>query len=163
MRKPLRMVIGALFLAVVLPGLARADAESDAKEAFVALQAALKAGDADKIWPLLDSATQKAVEKNAAALFGEYDKANATGKTQLEKLFGLTPDEMGKLKMMPKLYCKSKRFIGQWHELPGSKITQVSLDGDKAILKYTEEDGDKEEMKLSKQDGKWKIVLPSVR
>jgi hypothetical protein len=144
------------------PLLARADAESDVKDAFVEFQAAIKAGDADKIWPLLDTTSQKAVEKAAAALAAEHEKAKDAGKTQLEKLFGLSAEEIAKLKTTPKLYCKSKRFIKQWDEVPGSKITQVIVKEDKATVKYTEEDGDKEEMQLSKQDGKWKIMLPKV-
>jgi hypothetical protein len=159
MHKRLLLVLGVLALT---PMLARADAESDAKDAFVEFQAAIKAGDADKIWPLLDTTSQKAVEKAATALAAEYDKGNAATKEQLEKLFGLTADEIGKLKTTPKLYTKSKRFLKQWDEVPGSKITQVTVKDDKATVKYTEADGDKEEMQLSKQDGKWKIVLPKV-
>jgi hypothetical protein len=158
--KRLLLVLGVLALT---PITVRADAESDVKDVFVEFQAAIKAGDADKIWPLLDTTTQKAVEKTAAALFAEYDKGNATTKAALEKMFGLSAEEIGKLRTTPKLYCKSKRFIGQWHEVPGSTVEKVLLDGDKATVKYKEEDGDKEELKLSKQDSKWKIVLPKVQ
>jgi hypothetical protein len=157
--KQLVLVFGVLAMA---PALAHADDEADAKAAFVSFQAALKAGDADKIWPLLDTTTQQAVEKAAGSLAAEYDKGSATTKGQLETLFGLSAEEFGKLKTTPKLYVKSKRFLKLWHEVPDSKVTQTSVDGDKATVKYTEEDGDKEKMDLSKQGGKWKIVLPKV-
>ena len=154
-------VLGATLLAA--PALGRADAEEDkVKEAFTALQAGIQAADADKLWPLLDTSTQKAVEKAAAALAAEYDKAKPEGKEQLEKLFGLSAAEMGKLKAEPKLFVKTKRFIGKWHEVPGSKVDKVTVSGDKATLNYTEEDGDKEKLDFVKQDGKWKVILPKV-
>jgi hypothetical protein len=153
------VVLGMTLLAAP----ARADADEDrAKEAFVALQAGIKAADADKLWPLLDTSTQKAVEKAATALAAEYDRAKPEGKTQLEKLFGLSGEEMGKLKAEPKLFLKSKRFLGRWHEVPGSKIDKVTVNGDKATVNYTEEDNDKEKLELVKQDGKWKVILPKV-
>ena len=152
-------VLGAMLLAS--PALARGDAD-DVKDTFTALQAGIKAADADKVWPLLDTSTQKAIEKAAAALAAEYDKAKPEGKEQLEKLFGLSAAEMGKLKAEPKLFVKTKRFIGKWHEVPGSKVDKVTVSGDKATLNYTEEDGDKEKLEFVKQDGKWKAVLPKV-
>jgi hypothetical protein len=154
-------VLGATLLAA--PVWARADADEDkVKEAFAALQAGIKAGDVDKLWPLLDTTTQKAVEKAATALAAEYDKAKPEGKAQLEKLFGLSAEEMGKLKTEPKLFVKTKRFIGKWHEVPGSKVDKVTVSDDKATLNYTEDDGDKEKLEFVKQDGKWKAVLPKV-
>jgi hypothetical protein len=154
------IVLGALLLAA---NSVRADADEDrAKETFVALQGAIKAGDADKMWALLDATTQKAVEKTATAAAAEYDNAKAEGKTQLEKLFGLSAEEFGKLNAEPKLYLKSKRLPNKWRELPGSKIDKVTVSGDKATLNYTEDDGDKEKLELVKQDGKWKVIFPKV-
>jgi hypothetical protein len=154
--KRLLLLVAVLAITPLLVG---ADAEADVKDAFVAFQAAIKARDVEKLWPLLDTSSQKAVEKAATALAAEHAKATDTGKTQLEGMFGLTAEEIGKLNAMPQLYCKSKRFLKQWGEVPGSQITGVDVRDDKATVKYTETDGDKEKLELSKQDGKWKIVL----
>ena len=61
--------VAVLFVLAVLQSLARADSgeEDQVKEAFVAFQTGLKAGDADKLWPLLDTTTQAAVTKAASA------------------------------------------------------------------------------------------------
>lgn len=153
-----RLLLAASVL-VLTPLVVRADDDSEVKDVFVSFQAATKAKDVEKIWPLLDAASQKAVEKAAAALTADYAKATDAGKTQLQTLFGLTAEEIGKLNSMPQLYCKSKRFLKQWGEVPGSQITGVDVRGDKATVKYTETDGDKEKLELNKQEGKWKIVL----
>jgi hypothetical protein len=134
----------------------RADADEDAvRAAFTDFQKALKAGDADKIWPLLSEASQGEIDKTAKKLRDEYDKADAAGKTKLEKAFGLSAEEMAKVD--GKLYVKSKKYLGKYDEVPTSKIDKVTIDGDKATVFYIEADGDKVQMAAVRKDGKWKL------
>ncbi len=135
----------------------RADAEEDVKAAFVAFQAALKAGGHEKIWALLDTTTRDDADKHAKAVQTSYGKAGDDEKAKLEKAFGLSADDMSKL--TGKLYLKSKSFLAKYRDVPGSKIDKVAIDGDKAAVNYTEEDGDKEKLELLKQDGKWKLSI----
>src|SRR5207302_20692 len=94
----------------------------------------------------------------AKAVQAAYSKSNDDEKAKLEKAFGLSADEMTKLK--GKLYLKSKPFLKKYREVPGSKIDKVPLDGEKATVNYTEEDNDKEKLELVRQDGKWKLSIP---
>ena len=142
-------------LPVLFLGLSRGLDEDDVRAAFKEFQQAIKAGDADKIWPLLDKTSQETVEKAAKSLRDGYDKADAKKKAELEKAFGLSADEMAKL--TGKVYTKSKRYLGKYNEVPGSKVEKVTVSGEKATIFYVEEDGDKVEMAASRQDGKWKL------
>jgi hypothetical protein len=135
----------------------RAADEDDAKEAFTAFQAAIKAADHEKLWSLVDTATQADADKYAKTVQASYAKAGDDEKAKLEKAFGLSADEMSKI--TGKLFLKSKPFLGKYHEVPGSKIDKVTVEGDKATVNYTEEDGDKEKLQLVKQDGKWKLSV----
>jgi hypothetical protein len=156
LRYAARLFLGLAVLA--LPTAARADADEDAvREAFTAFQAAIKAGDPEKIWPLLDSTTQAAAERSAKILRENYGKAGDKEKAELEKTTGLSADELGKL--AGKTYVKSKRFLAKHEEVPGSKITKVMVQGDKATVFYTEADGDKEKLPLVRQGGKWKLSV----
>jgi hypothetical protein len=154
--KPLLAGTALLVGAVVSP-LCRGAEADDAKGAFTDFQAALKSGDPEKIWPLLDIKTQADADKAAATLKANYAKAKPADKAVLEKAFGLKADEIKDV--TGKVYLKSKRFLGKYHEIPGSKFDKATIDGDKATINYTEEDGDKEKLSLVKQDGKWKVSI----
>lgn len=153
----LRIVLALLAAGTVQPALSLAADEDDVRAAFQSFQQALKAGDPDKIWPLMDKASQDAAEKNARTLREGYEKADAKKKTEIEKAMGLSAAELGKLN--GKLYTKSKRFLGKkpYDEIPTSKIEKVTINGDKATIHYSEADGDKLEIVAVRQDGKWKF------
>jgi hypothetical protein len=149
--------LAVLIASSVAPNAVRAADEEDVKAAFTSFQAAIKAADHEKIWLLVDTATQADADKYAKTVQTSYGKAGDDEKAKLEKAFGLSADEMSKI--TGKLYLKSKPFIGKYHEVPGSKIDKVTIEGDKATVNYTEEDGDKEKLQLVKQDGKWKLSV----
>ena len=153
-----RLLVGAMLLAgaVAAPWCLGAE-EDNVRAAFTAFQAALKSGDGEKIWPLLDAKTQAAADKAATALKTNYGKAKPADKTALEKAYGLSAAEI--VGVTGKVYLKSKRFAGKYHEIPGSKFDKATVDGDKAIVNYTEEDGDKEKLSLVREDGKWKVSI----
>jgi hypothetical protein len=142
----------------LLPAPARAADEEDIRTAFADLQKALKAKDADKIWALLDTSTQKAANVEAESIRADYDKSGTKDKAKLEKALGLTKDEIGKLS--GKSYLKSTKFHAKTYEIPDGKVTKVTVDGDKATVFYDEPDGDKEKLNLVRQDGKWKLIVP---
>lgn len=138
--------------------LAQGTADTDVKNAFVALQAALKAKEAARIWALLDSDTQADADKAAKKLKSVYKKASAQEKAEYDKNLGLTAEEF--VKLDGQLLLKSKRFLGKFDEISDSKITGVTVQGETATLNYVEADGDKEKVNYTKQNGKWKAALP---
>jgi hypothetical protein len=137
---------------------AQGKAEDEVKDAFIALQGAIKAKDPAKIWALLDSDTQSDADKAAKKVKSAYKKANDKQKADQEKNLGLTPDELAKLD--GQLLLKTKRFLGKYDEVVDSKITSIAVKGDTAVLNYVEADGDKEKFNYTRQGGKWKVAMP---
>jgi hypothetical protein len=133
-------------------------AEGPVRECFAALQAALKSRDTDKLWTLLDSESRGEVERAAKAVQAAYGKADPVEKSEQEKALGLPGAELAGLTAAG--FLKTKRFHGKYQELSDSKIDKVTIQGDKAMVAYTEPDGDKEKVGLVRQDGRWKVSLP---
>jgi hypothetical protein len=161
MHREMCKVLYLLLLAapvLVVTGAVRADDEHDVKTAFHAFQAALKAADQEKLWSLLDTKSQAAADTVAKTVQRSYGKSNDDEKAKLETAFGLSADEMSKL--TGKLFVKSKPFLKKYHEVLGSKIEKVTVEGDKAVVNYIEEDNDKEKLEVVRQDGKWKLSIP---
>jgi hypothetical protein len=131
--------------------------EQAVRDTFVAFQSALKARDGDKIWPLLDSDSQADAERAAMALRKDYSKASAEEKAKQEGAFGLGGAELADL--TGKGFLKTKRFYGEYHEVPDSTIDKVAVDGNKATVFYIEEDGDKKKFSLERQDANWKLSI----
>jgi hypothetical protein len=151
----------ALAAAVLVTPIARSvpqQLEDEVRQAFAALQGAIKAKDASKIWDLLDGDTHTDAQKAAKKVKAAYQKASDQEKAEQEKNLGLSAAEMGKLD--GPLLIKSKRFLGKYDEIPDSKITGVAVQGDRATLNYLEPDGDKEKVAYTRQSGKWKVALP---
>jgi len=166
MKRSLGMKWGPIaVMTVALSGLlaqqtfsAQGQTEDGVKDAFVALQAAIKAKDAVKIWALVDNDTKADANKDAKKVKGLYKKASDKEKTDFETNLGLTAEEFSKLD--GQMLLKTKRFLGKYDEITTSKITGVTVQGDSAMLNYTEADGDKEKVTYTRQDGKWKVALP---
>ncbi|HMF14928.1 MAG TPA: hypothetical protein VKE94_21580 [Gemmataceae bacterium] len=140
---------------------ASADEEKAVRDTFAAFQAAINSRDADKLWALLDNDSQADAEREAKTIRESYSKANAEEKAEREKALGLPASELTGL--TGKGFLMTKRFHGQYHEVPGSKIDKVSLKGDSATIGYIEEDGDKESLELVRQEGKWKLKVKMPR
>jgi hypothetical protein len=136
---------------------AQGKAEDEVKDAFIALQGAIKAKDPAKIWVLLDNATKADAERSAKIVKGAYKKANDQDKTKQEASLGLSANEIAKLD--GQLLLKSKPFLAKYDEIPDSKITGITVQGDSATLNYLEPDGDKEKLTYTRQDGKWKVGM----
>jgi hypothetical protein len=135
-----------------------AGGEEPVRKAFMDFQAAIKAKDAAKVWELLDADSQKAAERAAKAVKSAYAGANADKKAKMEKALGLPGAMLAKLN--GEGFLKTSGFQGKYHEVPGSKIAQVMVQGDQATVTYIEEDGDKEKLRLNRQGGKWKVSAP---
>jgi vancomycin permeability regulator SanA len=133
------------------------EAEAAARETFAALQTALKAKDAEKVWDLLDGDSQADAEREAKAVREAYTKASTEEKAEQEKQLSLPGTELAAL--TGKGYLKTKRFLSKYEEIPESKIDKVTVQGDKATINYTEPDEEKEKLTLVRQDNKWKVSL----
>jgi len=129
--------------------------EKQVRQAFTALQEALKAKDAEKIWGLLDADGQADAESRARAVRDAYAKASPAEKAKQEKQLGLPGKELSTLKGIG--YLKTRLFLGKHHEIPDSEIEKVTVQGDQATVFYVEEDGDHEKLKLVREGGKWKV------
>src|SRR5205823_652580 len=114
--------------------------EEPARQTFVALQAALKAKDADQLWAMLDTESQADAERAAKVVQEAYTKATPDAKAEQEKALGLSGAELGAL--TGKGFLKTKRFLGKYDEVIDSKIDKVTVQGDTATVNYIESDGD---------------------
>jgi hypothetical protein len=157
-----RVKVGIVFcLACAAGGPLNAAGEGEEKrvrETFAAFADAVKAKDGARIWKILDKDSQTAANRAARTLKATYENAGADGKAKLEKATELTGPDFAKL--TGESFLKSKGFYGKYHEVPGSKIDTVVIDGSKATVNYTEEDGDKEKLRLVKDGEQWKVTAP---
>lgn len=131
--------------------------EDEIRQAFVALQKAIKAKDGDKIYDLLAKESQIDADREAKALKDAYAKADEKGKAEFQTKFDLTAKELAD--PTGKHYVKSKRFYGKYHEIPDSKIEKITVSGDMGTVRYVEEDGDKIKQEVVREQGKWKFVM----
>jgi hypothetical protein len=134
-----------------------ANEEATVRAQFTALQAALKDGDADKLWMLLDSRSQADAERVAKTVQATYAKAAPAEQAELEKALGLTGADLAAL--TGKGYLKTKRFQAKYHDVPGSAIEKIVTQGDSSTVHYLESDGDKERAIFVRQQGEWKVWL----
>lgn len=135
--------------------------EEQVKEAFKALQTAIKEKDADKTWNLLDKDSQSDAEREAEASKEAYGKLADKDKADYEKRLNLTDKELAD--MTGKLYVKSELFYKKHHEIPGSKVDKVSVTGETGILYSIEEDGDKVNFPVVRDKGQWKFSLKFLK
>jgi hypothetical protein len=125
--------------------------------AFTAFQAAVKARDSEKLWNSLDSDSRTDADRAAKTIRTAYEKASADDKAKLEMELGLSSADL--VMLTGAGFLKSDRFHGKYHEVADSKIDDITVQGDKATVAYTEEDGDKEKLVLHRQDGQWKVSV----
>jgi hypothetical protein len=138
------------------PAPATAD-DAPVREQFKVLQATIKEGDPDRIWPLLTDRSQADAERIARDVRTAYSQAGAEDRAAREKALGLSAAELAEL--TGQIYLKSKRFRKRYGELPESKIEQIQMQGDHATVRFLEPDGDKEKAIFVRQDGQWKVWL----
>jgi hypothetical protein len=156
------MVCAALFLGCAKqPDSPAADEEPALRAQFAELQEALKICDPEKLWILLASRSQADAERVANTIQAAYTKATAGNKAGLEKTLGLSGTDLTAL--TGRGYLKTKRFQEKYHELPGSTIERIVLEGKNAVVHYLESDGDKEKAVFVREDGQWKASLPMPR
>jgi hypothetical protein len=136
---------------------AAAPAESEVREKFAQVQAAVKAGDADRIWALMSSKSRADAEKEAKAMRTAYQKGTAGEKAALEKDEGLGAEELAKLTGLG--FLKTERFRHKHHDLPGGTITRVSTAADTATVYFVDEDNEDEKLHFVREEGQWKAWL----
>jgi hypothetical protein len=131
--------------------------EDEIKQAFVSLQGAIKAKDAEKTWGLLAKESQDDADREAKAVKEAFAKAADKDKAEYEKKLELTGKELAD--MTGKHYVKSRRFYGKYHEIPDSKVEKVVVTGESGTVHYIEEDGDKIKQEVVRETGQWKFVM----
>jgi hypothetical protein len=133
--------------------------QKEVKEAFVSLQKALEARDADKIWALLDADSQADAERQADAVRKAYAKADKAARKEMEEeSYGLPGKDLESLTGAG--FLKTRRFLsGKTGEIHDSKFLKVTVKGNKATVTYLEEDGDEEKLTFNKEKGGWKASL----
>jgi hypothetical protein len=134
-----------------------ADEEAAVRAQFTALQTAVKDGDANKLWALLDSRGRADAERVAKAVRASYAKATPAEQAEMENSIGTNGSELTVL--TGKGYLKTNRFKHKYHDMPGSTIEKVVIQGDSATVHYLESDGDKEKAIFVRQQGEWKVWL----
>jgi hypothetical protein len=134
-----------------------ANEEGAVREKFAELQLALKDGDTEKLWEMLDARSRADAEKAAKDIQTTYNQAGAEEKAKQEEALGLKGTELAELS--GKGFLKTKRFRKRYDEVPEGKIENVVIQGDSATIHFLEPDGDKEKAILVRQDGQWKVWL----
>jgi hypothetical protein len=135
--------------------------EAEIGKLFANFQDGLKNADSDKLWGLLDAKSQKEADGKAMETSEDFNNSDEKKKAEMEKNLGLTAAELQKLD--GKGYLKSKRFLGEYHEVPGSKLEKVEVSGDQAEVTYLEEDGDRPKMNALRDKGRWKLIVKMPR
>jgi hypothetical protein len=134
-----------------------ADEEKIVRERFAELQSAIKSGDADKLWAMLDKRSQTDADRIAQGIRTSYEKASNEEKAEQEKALGLTGAELTTL--TGKGFLKAGPFHKKYHELPDGQIEKVVVGKEGATVHFLEPDGDKEKAAFVRQDGQWKAWL----
>jgi hypothetical protein len=134
-----------------------ADEEGAVRMQFAELQSAMRSGDAEKVWELLDSKSQGDAEHVARDLQAVRSKAGVEEKAKQEEALGLPGAELDRLTGQG--FLRTRRFQSKYHELPASRIEKVTVQGDNATVYYLEPDGDKEKLIFVRQGGRWKVWL----
>lgn len=128
------------------------------RQRFGELQEAIKNGDTDKLWSMLDSRSQAEAENAARVVLAQYSSAGPEQKARLEAALGLSAADMAGL--TGKIVLKTKPFLNsKYRDLPGSQIEKVTGTGDDATVYYLETDGDREKLIFVRQQGLWRVWL----
>jgi hypothetical protein len=135
--------------------------EAAVREQFAALQAAVKARDADRLWGLLSSKSQADAERAATAARSAYDQAGAEEKARQVASLGLPGAAVAKL--TGPAFLQTRRFQGKYGELVEGKISRVDVQGDSATVHWDDDEGDKEKTAFVREGGRWKAWLAMPR
>ncbi len=137
-----------------------AETEGQVRAVFEAIQAAIKAKDADKVWDLLSSKSRDDAEQAAKSVREAYEKADPEGKAKMAKDLGLPGEKMAKL--TGKGFLETKRPHHKLDELSEGKVTKVTVGEDGATVYFDEIDGDHEKCRFLREDGRWKawVTIP---
>jgi hypothetical protein len=133
------------------------DVEAAVREKFAELQTAIKNGDTDKIWALMDGKSRADAERVARDIQTALNTTNSEETAKQEMLLGLSGTELSGLTGPGIL--KTKGFHKKYHELTDSTIEKVAIQGESVTVHYLEPDGDHEKLIFVRQDGQWKVWL----
>jgi hypothetical protein len=138
-----------------------AEPEAAVREQFAALQAAVKARDADKLWDLLSSKAQADADRAATAARAAYEKGGADEKVKQAAALGLPDADVGKLTGQG--FLRTRPFLAKHGELVEGKVGRVAVLGDSATVHWEDDEGDKEKTVFMHEGGRWKAWLAMPR
>jgi len=120
------------------------EAEGAVEQAFTRLQADIAALQEkkrrvdDPIWDLLGPESQADAEREAKVVKAAYAKLAEKDKGNLEKKLALSAKELGN--MDGKHYVKSQPFLANYQKVPESKVSKITVTGEKATLEFVQPD-----------------------
>jgi hypothetical protein len=145
------------------PGVEALQAEVQVRDAFVALQAALTNGDADKLWGLLSEKSRGDAERSAKEVRTAYEQAGRDARAKQAERLGLTGEEIAEL--TGRGFLKTSRFRGKYDEVATGKVARVALQGASATVHWDDADGEREKTIFVREGDGWKawLSMPTVK
>jgi len=126
------------------PAKTPSEAERAIEQAFTRLQANIAALQEkkqrvdDPIWDLLGPGSQADAEREAKIVKDAYAKLTDKDKADLEQKLALSAKELGD--MNGKHYVKSQLFLDKYQKVPESKVSKITITGEKATLDFVQPD-----------------------
>jgi hypothetical protein len=130
------------------------------KKAFGALQVALQSEDGERIWPLLDSQSQKDADAAARAWKQAYADADVI---QLEQDLGIGRQVL--VQLTGRNFLQTKGFLTKSIvDLSKSTVIEsIKVDGDQATVDYRDPHGQAGQVTFVREGNQWKARLKMER
>jgi hypothetical protein len=164
------LLVGILLLSGCTPSapapVARAskkiDAETEIREAFAALQGAVKERSGAKVYELLATDSRQDADRIAGAVKDMFTKADEKKRAELAKKVGLPEAKLRDLTATIFLESDLFHHYDEHDEIPDVKgLDRVDVKGDTAKLEYKDPDQPTNTSRLRavREDGHWRFQL----
>jgi hypothetical protein len=142
------------------------DDDMQVRQAFTALQVAIKARDGAKIYELLDADKRQDADRIARDIKETFIKADDKKKEELAGRVGLTAAKLADLS--GRSFLESELFFryDEHDELPDvKKLDKVEIKGDTAKVEFKDPDKPEKDMalRLVREDGTWRFQVGMPR
>jgi hypothetical protein len=135
--------------------------EGQVRLAFADLQAALQLRDADLLWGLMDDRGRADADRAAEEVRSAYGEADAGRRARLEGELGLPGAELATL--TGKGFLTTERFQAQYREVPDGTVEEVTVEGDRATVRFLGPGRHQAKVVLVRREGGWKVSLTVPR
>lgn len=138
------------------------EGDADVRQAFAALQTAVKERNGEKIYELLSSDSRQDADRVAKAIKDSYAVADPKKKDELTKKIGLGSDKLQELS--GKSFLASDLFIhyDEHNEIPDVKdLDKVDVKANTAKVQYKDPDNpvNMTKIDLVREDNRWRFQL----